>query len=237
MRRAFWLWSAVAGMALSGCGDSTTPARRLDIPPFLVVGDSGGVSHLYRVQDSVETQLSGGSWSDFDPNSAAGRVVYTSDRNGNFEVYITDSLTTVSRQVTNNSAEDRQSRTQSGRFDHRIREQSKRRTAPVERASTGAGCNDVRHARRHRDRVGDGDPGGSARLESGRIDPRLQLRALGYVPDLHGAGYGGKRNGADDRDWRRIQSGLECGWSNDLLLVRNRNRAPAANQEHRRKRG
>ena len=105
MRREHWLWSAMAGIALSGCSDSTKPAP-LEIPPFIVVGDSGGVSHLYRVQDSVETQLSAGAWSDFDPGSAAGRLVFASNRDGNSEVYISDTLQTVSRRVTNSSAED-----------------------------------------------------------------------------------------------------------------------------------
>jgi WD40 repeat protein len=110
MKGEYWWWSAMAGVALAGCGDSTKPAPvpvPLEIPSFVVVGDSGAVSHLYRVQDSVETPLTGGTWSDFDPGSAAGRLVYTSDRDGNFEVYFTDSIATVSRRVTSNSAEDR----------------------------------------------------------------------------------------------------------------------------------
>jgi WD40 repeat protein len=105
MRQKGWVWSAMAGIALSGCGDSTKPVP-LDIPSFVMVGDSGGVSHLYRVQDSVETQLGGGSWNDFDPRSGAGRLVYVSDRDGNSEVYISDTLTTLSQRVTNSSAED-----------------------------------------------------------------------------------------------------------------------------------
>ena len=105
MKREHWVWGAMAGIALSGCSDSTKPVP-LAIPSFIVVGDSGAVSHLYRVQDSVETQLTTGPWSDFDPSSAAGRIVYTSDRTGNFEVYIADTSVTVSRQITNNSGED-----------------------------------------------------------------------------------------------------------------------------------
>ena len=105
MRRANCLQCAIAGILLAGCGDSTKPVP-LEIPSFIVVGDSGGVSHLFRVQDSVETRLTGGTWSDFDPGSAAGRMVYTSNRDGNFEIYIGDTLGTVSRRVTNSSAED-----------------------------------------------------------------------------------------------------------------------------------
>jgi dipeptidyl aminopeptidase/acylaminoacyl peptidase len=105
MRSARCLWGVVAGIALAGCGDSTKPAP-LEIPSFLVVGDSEGISHLYRVRDSAETQLTGGPWSDFDPASAAGRIVFTSDRDGNFELYIGDSLATLSRRITSSSAED-----------------------------------------------------------------------------------------------------------------------------------
>ena len=105
MRYLRCLWSMAAGITLAACGDSTQPVP-LEIPSFLVVGDSGSVSHLYRVQDSVETQLTGGPWSDFDPAGAAGRIVFTSNRDGNSEVYISDTLSTVSRRITNSSAED-----------------------------------------------------------------------------------------------------------------------------------
>jgi WD40 repeat protein len=105
MRRASCLRCAIAGIVVAGCGDSTKPVP-LEIPSFIVVGDSGGVSHLYRVQDSVETKLTGGTWSDFDPGSGAGRMVYTSNRDGNFEVYLSDTSGTVSRRVTSSSAED-----------------------------------------------------------------------------------------------------------------------------------
>jgi len=107
MRCVRCLGSLLVGAALAGCGDSTRPVL-LAIPPFLVVGDSGSVSHLYRVRDSAETQLTGGAWSDFDPSSAAGLIVFTSDRDGNFELYISDSTITLSRRITNSTAEDRQ---------------------------------------------------------------------------------------------------------------------------------
>jgi WD40 repeat protein len=100
-----WLWGAAAGIVLSACGDSTK-AVPLAVPSFIVVGDSGGASHLYRVGDSVETQLSSGDWSDFDPMSAAGLLVFTSNQDGNSEVYLADTLATVRRRVTNSTAED-----------------------------------------------------------------------------------------------------------------------------------
>lgn len=99
------MWSVAAGIALSGCSDATKPTP-LVIPPFLVVGDSGGFSRLYRVENGVETQLSSGTGSDFDPMSTAGRIVFTSSRTGNSEVFISDTILSVSRRVTNSGAED-----------------------------------------------------------------------------------------------------------------------------------
>jgi Tol biopolymer transport system component len=107
MRRERWMWSMAAGVALSGCSDSTA-AVPLVIPSFVVVGDTGGISQLYRVQDGVETRLSTTTGNDLDPMSAAGRIVLTTDRDGNAEVYIEDTTATVSRRVTNSGAADAQ---------------------------------------------------------------------------------------------------------------------------------
>ncbi len=101
----------MAGIALSACGDATKPVppvppAPLTVPSFIVVGDSGGASHLYRVGDSVEMQLTSGDWSDSDPMSAAGLLVFTSNRDGNAEVYLADTLMAVTRRITNSSAED-----------------------------------------------------------------------------------------------------------------------------------
>ena len=81
MRRDRWMWGVVAGAAISGCGDSMKPAP-LVIPSFVVVGDTGGFSQLYRVQDSVETRLSTLVGNDLDPMSAAGRLVFTTNPSG-----------------------------------------------------------------------------------------------------------------------------------------------------------
>ena len=79
MTRKRWMCGVAAGVALSGCGDSTKPTP-LPIPSFIVVGDTGGLSQLYRVEDSVETLISPMLGNDFDPMSAAGRLVFTSRR-------------------------------------------------------------------------------------------------------------------------------------------------------------
>jgi len=104
VKRERWAW-CVAAVALAGCGDSTR-STPLVVPSFVVVGDSGGFSQIYRVQDGVESRLSTVAANDFDPMSAAGRLVFTSDRDGNKEVYIADTLAAVSRRVTNSGADD-----------------------------------------------------------------------------------------------------------------------------------
>ena len=100
---------AIGGVvALAACGDSAAGPKPtpLTIPAFLVVADDGGFAQIYRVADSVETKLSTTESNDVDPRSAAGRIVFSTDRDGNAEVYIADTLMTVSRRVTSSSAQD-----------------------------------------------------------------------------------------------------------------------------------
>jgi hypothetical protein len=94
-----------AGIALASCSDATA-AKPLVIPAFVVVGDSAGFAKLYRVEDSVVTPLATPLGNDTDPRSAAGRIVFTSDRDGNAEVYIADIAMSQSRRVTRSSAAD-----------------------------------------------------------------------------------------------------------------------------------
>jgi Tol biopolymer transport system component len=100
---------AIGGVvALAACGDSTSapPPTPLVIPAFLVVGDDGGFAQIYRVADSVETKLSTTESNDADPQSAAGRIVFSTDLDGNAEVYIGDTSLTVTRRVTVSAAQD-----------------------------------------------------------------------------------------------------------------------------------
>lgn len=93
-------------LAVGGCSDSSSSPTPLVIPAFLAVGDEGGFSQIFRVADSVETNLSQSSSNDVEPRSSAGRLVFSTDRDGNAEVYIADTLLTVSRRVTHNSGQD-----------------------------------------------------------------------------------------------------------------------------------
>ena len=97
----------VTVLAVGGCGDSSSPGPTpLVIPAFLAVGDEGGFAQIFRVADSVETNLSMSSSNDIEPRSSAGRIVFSTDRDGNAEVYIGDTLLTVSRRVTHSGAND-----------------------------------------------------------------------------------------------------------------------------------
>ena len=88
------------GAVVAGCSDSMT-AKPLVVPAFVVVGDTAGTAQLYRVEGGVVTRLSTTPGNDINPSSAAGRIVFSTDRNTNYEVYIEDITATVSRRVTN----------------------------------------------------------------------------------------------------------------------------------------
>jgi Tol biopolymer transport system component len=96
-----------AGAVLAGCSDSTA-AKPLVVPAFVVVGDTAGTAQLYRVESGVVTRLSTTPGNDVDPMSAAGRIVFSTDRDANYEVYIEDITATVSRRVTNSGGQDDQ---------------------------------------------------------------------------------------------------------------------------------
>ena len=97
----------VAGAIVVGCSDSTA-AKPLVVPAFVVVGDTAGTAQLYRVEGGVVTRLSTTPGNDIDPMSAAGRIVFSTDRDANYEVYIEDINATVSRRVTNSGGQDDQ---------------------------------------------------------------------------------------------------------------------------------
>ena len=96
-----------AGAVIAGCSDATS-AKPLVVPAFVVVGDTAGTAQLYRVEGGVITRLSTTAGNDVDPMSAAGRIVFSTDRDANYEVYIEDIAATVSRRVTNSGGQDDQ---------------------------------------------------------------------------------------------------------------------------------
>jgi Tol biopolymer transport system component len=93
------------GVVIAGCSDATA-AKPLVVPAFVVVGDTAGTAQLYRVEGGLVTKLSTTAGNDVDPMSAAGRIVFSTDRDANYEVYIEDIGATVSRRVTNSGGQD-----------------------------------------------------------------------------------------------------------------------------------
>lgn len=94
-----------AGAVTAGCSDATS-AKPLVVPAFVVVGDTAGTAQLYRVEGGVVTRLSTTAGNDVDPKSAAGRIVFSTDRDANYEIYIEDITATLSRRVTNSGGQD-----------------------------------------------------------------------------------------------------------------------------------
>ncbi|MEO6211231.1 MAG: hypothetical protein ABIQ10_14035 [Gemmatimonadaceae bacterium] len=78
-------------VAALGCGsDSTAPDPLSAIPDFVYVSDSSGVTQLYTWHDGVSHHFPASAAGDIEPQSAAGKVVFTSYRISalNPEIYI-----------------------------------------------------------------------------------------------------------------------------------------------------
>jgi Tol biopolymer transport system component len=70
------------------------------------VSDAAGLSQLFLFRNDSSVQITSDAGNDTDPRSAAGLLVFTSDRDGNPEVYISDTLGVTQRRVTSNAAND-----------------------------------------------------------------------------------------------------------------------------------
>ena len=74
--------------ATAGCSDfSAPPPAAVESGPIVFAANTGGVWSLYRVIDGVASPLSTPGSNDREPHSAAGRIVFTSLRDGNAEIY------------------------------------------------------------------------------------------------------------------------------------------------------
>ncbi len=92
-------------MAL-GCSDPAGP-ETLDVPPFIFVSNEEGVPGLFGYDAGVITRLSAPGSDDRDPHSAAGRIVFTSRRDGNAEIYVADmALGSQQRRTTSSAVDD-----------------------------------------------------------------------------------------------------------------------------------
>ncbi|HEU4642351.1 MAG TPA: LpqB family beta-propeller domain-containing protein [Gemmatimonadaceae bacterium] len=108
-RRARAAAAVLTSLACACAGDATAPPPPpppQTVPAFVFVADSDGHAQLFRFRHDTITRLTHEAANDVDPRSAAGRLVFSSDRDGNAEVYIADADLGAARRVTNSSATD-----------------------------------------------------------------------------------------------------------------------------------
>jgi len=91
---------------LAACSSASTAPAVHTVPTFVYVSDAAGPSQLYLFRNDSSIQITNDDGNDTDPRSAAALIVFTSDRDGNQEVYISDTLGAVQHRVTNNAAAD-----------------------------------------------------------------------------------------------------------------------------------
>jgi Tol biopolymer transport system component len=94
--------------AVAGCSDSTSPRVNIAIPDFVFVSNQTGRDRLFVFSDGVVTAFPGTMDGDSDPQSAHGRVVFSSYRvsETNSEIYSAKLDGSDLVRLTNNSALD-----------------------------------------------------------------------------------------------------------------------------------
>jgi len=97
--------SVLACVAALSCEDSTTPLPSVGVPAFVYVRDSAGYAGLVRYKDGQSTPLTSGS-ANTQPQSASSRLVFTSERDGYPQVYISDLDVATPHRVTNSGSFD-----------------------------------------------------------------------------------------------------------------------------------
>ncbi|MGI9077172.1 MAG: nucleotidyltransferase family protein [Gemmatimonadaceae bacterium] len=95
---------AVAVVSAS-CGDSVSP-NLTPVPPFVFTSLVDGLPGIYRSDANVVRRLSAPGQEDTQPHSAAGRIAYTSLRDGNAEIYVADTGLQNQQRLTNAPAPD-----------------------------------------------------------------------------------------------------------------------------------
>lgn len=104
MTRPFRTITVLLGASLLAC-DGTIPGRAQPPAVVFVSGDQQS-SELYYWHGDTLTRLTSNTFTDIEPHVSRGRLVFTSDRDGNQEIYVSDlQLATVTR-LTNSSGTD-----------------------------------------------------------------------------------------------------------------------------------
>ncbi len=73
-------------LGVAACQEPAAP-RPLVVTPFIFASDSAGVWSLYRFRDGAVSRISGEGSNDREPSVVGNRVVYTSLRDGDNEIY------------------------------------------------------------------------------------------------------------------------------------------------------
>jgi len=99
--------AALLALLLPACSDGTDPERVPPVPAFVFVSDAeDGTPSLYRWRDGTVTRLTSSGAADVEPHSAAGKLVFTTLRHGDPELYVADLDGGMQRRLTTNAAID-----------------------------------------------------------------------------------------------------------------------------------
>lgn len=93
---------------LAGCSDSTSSPPSRVVPDFIYVSNQNGSDQLFTYHDGTTTIFPGSIAGDHDPQSAAGKVVFSGFRDGsdNAEIYSATVSGTEIARLTNSAGTD-----------------------------------------------------------------------------------------------------------------------------------
>jgi dipeptidyl aminopeptidase/acylaminoacyl peptidase len=95
----------LAMVVVASACDETGPLD-VRVPAVIVVSGEQQDAELYLLRGDTLTRLTSNASGDGEPHVAADRLVFTSDRDGNPEVYIADLRATTQRRLTTHTATD-----------------------------------------------------------------------------------------------------------------------------------
>ena len=90
----------LVAIIVGGCSDPAGPTG--SPPSFVFSSNPAGVRGIHLWEDNIVTRLSAPGHDDSEPHSAAGSIVFRSQRDGNGEIYIADDALAAQRRLTEN---------------------------------------------------------------------------------------------------------------------------------------
>ena len=104
MRRRVFIASTLAMLTLGAC-EENDPSDAV-LPAVVFVSGDQQDAELYLWSGDTLTRLTSNAFAEGDPHVAAGHLVFTSDRDGDNEIYIGDVRATTVRRLTTDPASD-----------------------------------------------------------------------------------------------------------------------------------